>query len=165
MTHRLDVADGRDVIARWCNLAEQRLEYLTELFETGRWRRFHTELAFLENIQEAKAAVETWRRLSTREALPDNSAVDMSWLGHTQSALPRVEGLRDQPDRLPSPPVEIAAELPPDVLMSAEPVHVASDEAPSAPAMDTPILEDVEDGHELTLDAIAQRYPLLHNAL
>ena len=161
----MDVADSRDVIARWCNLAEQRLEYLTELFETGRWRRFHTELAFLENIQEAKAAVETWRKLSTREALPDNSAVDMSWLGHTQAALPRVERLRDQPDPLPSPPVEFAAELPPDVSMAAEPELVASDEAPSAPAMDAPILEDVEDGRELTLDAIAQRYPLLRNAL
>src|SRR6188768_2884530 len=122
MTHRMNVADSRDVIARWCNLAEQRLEYLTELFETGRWRRFHTELAFLENIQEAKTAVETWRKLSTREALPDNSAVDMSWLGHTQSALPRVERLRDQPDPLPSPPVEIFAEQPPpDVLIAAEP--------------------------------------------
>ena len=163
MTHRLDVADGRDVVARWCNLAEQRLEYLTELFETGRWRRFHSELAFLENIQEAKTAVETWRSLSTREASPDNSAVDMSWLGHTQAALPRAERLRDQPDRLPSPPVEIAAELPPpDVSMSAEPEHVASDEAPSAPAMDTPILDD---DYVPTLDAIAQRYPLLRNAL
>jgi uncharacterized repeat protein (TIGR03809 family) len=163
MTHRLDVADGRDVVARWCNLAEQRLEYLTELFETGRWRRFHTEVAFLENIQEAKAAVETWRRLSMREASPDNTAVDMSWLGHTQSTLPRVERLRDQPDPLPSPPVEVVAEPPPpDVLMVAEPVHVASDEAPSAPVMEAPILED---GQALTLDAIAQRYPLLRNAL
>jgi uncharacterized repeat protein (TIGR03809 family) len=159
----VDVADGRDVVARWCNLAEQRLEYLTELFETGRWRRFHSELAFLENIQEAKTAVETWRSLATREASPDNSAVDMSWLGHTQAALPRVERLRDQPDRLPSPPVEIAAELPsPDVSMSAEPVNVASDEAPSAPAMETPILDD---DYVPTLDMIAQRYPLLRNAL
>ena len=163
MTHRLDVADNRDVIARWCNLAEQRLEYLTELFETGRWRRFHTELAFLENIQEAKTAVETWRSLSTREASSASSAVDMSWLGHTQTALPRVERLRDQPDPLPPPSVEIIAELPPpDVSIAAEPEIVASDEAPSAPVMDTPILED---GHALTLDAIARRYPLLRNAL
>jgi uncharacterized repeat protein (TIGR03809 family) len=68
MTHRLDVARGRDIAARWTALAEQRLEYLTELFETGRWRRFHSELAFLENIREAKTAVETWRDLATREA-------------------------------------------------------------------------------------------------
>ena len=58
MTYQLDVAGGRDIVARWCALAEQRLHYLTELFETGRWRRFHTELSFLENIQEAKAAVD-----------------------------------------------------------------------------------------------------------
>jgi uncharacterized repeat protein (TIGR03809 family) len=163
MTHRLDVADGRDIVARWCNLAEQRLEYLTELFETGRWRRFHSELAFLENIQEAKAAVETWRSLSTREASLDNSAVDMSWLGRTQTALPQAGRLRDQPGR-PSPsPVVIALEpLVPDDLISAEPEHVVADDAPSAPAMDAPTLDD---GRELTLDAIAQRYPLLRNTL
>src|ERR1700753_4045811 len=65
MTQRSDVARGRDVLARWCALAEQRLEYLTELFESGRWRRFHGEVAFLENIREAKAAVEAWPELST----------------------------------------------------------------------------------------------------
>jgi len=83
MTHRHDVARGRDIVARWVILAEQRLEYLTELFETGRWRRYHGERAFLENIQEAKAAVELWRDLLTREASRDNSAIDLSWLGRT----------------------------------------------------------------------------------
>ena len=61
MTDRTDVARGRDIVARWCGLAEQRLDYLTELFETGRWRRYHGEREFLENIREAKRAVETWR--------------------------------------------------------------------------------------------------------
>src|SRR3954447_24626126 len=89
MTHRVDVARGRDIVARWCNLAEQRLEYLTELFETGRWRRFHSEREFLENIQEAKAAVEIWRNLEIREASLDNSAIDLSWLGRERSKLPR----------------------------------------------------------------------------
>src|ERR1700682_980871 len=91
MRHRFDVARGRDIVTRWCALAEQRLEYLTELFETGRWRRFHSELAFLENIQEAKTAVEIWRDLSMREANCDNSAVDISWLGRNRTALPRGE--------------------------------------------------------------------------
>jgi hypothetical protein len=59
--------------------------------------------------------------------------------------------------------VEIPLEpLARDVLTSAEPAHVASDEAPSAPAMDTPPLDDCP---APTLDAIAQRYPLLRNAL
>jgi uncharacterized repeat protein (TIGR03809 family) len=159
MTDRLGVARRRDVAARWCDLAERRLEHLTELYETGRWRRYHSEVAFLENIQEAKSAVETWRNLSMREASLDNSAVDMSWLSHVQSALPRIEGQRDPRSPLP---LEMTAELPPpaDVSMSAQPAHVVADEAPSAPAMDAPTLDDVP-----TLDAIAQRYPLLRNAL
>jgi hypothetical protein len=161
MTHRADVARGRDVVARWCTLAEQRLEHLTELFETGRWRRYHTEVAFLENIQEAKLAVETWRNLLTREASSDNSTLDMSWLSRIGTP-PRPARPHGQPDRRPLP-VEIAVEpAAPDVSMSAEPELVVADEAPSAPAMDAPILDD---GRELTLDAIAQRYPLLRNAL
>ena len=113
MTQLSDVARGRDVLARWCNLAEQRLEYLTELFETGRWRRFHSELAFLENIREAKSAVETWRDLSTREASPDNNAVDLSWLARTNATLSRKEPPRDQTLRVSTPPLRFSAELPP----------------------------------------------------
>ena len=95
MAHPADVARGRNIVARWCNLAEQRLEYLTELFETGRWRRYHTELEFLENIQEAKAAVETWRDLLSREASLDNTAIDMAWLGRRRTTpLPRDAGYR-----------------------------------------------------------------------
>ena len=64
MTHHTDVERGRSIVARWFILAERRLEHLTELFETGRWRRYHSELSFLENLREAKAAVEVWRDLS-----------------------------------------------------------------------------------------------------
>jgi len=160
MTHRLDVARGGDVLARWCALAEARLEYLTELFETGRWRRYHSELAFLENIQEAKSAVEIWRDLSSREASRDNSAIDISWPGQgTTAALPR-EGLRDQVHRPQPRPMEIASQPPPsDFLTAAEAEHAFSDDAPSASALDT---------SRLTLDiaaAIAERYPLLRNAM
>ncbi|HLI99031.1 MAG TPA: TIGR03809 family protein [Bradyrhizobium sp.] len=79
MTSQLDVAGGRAIVARWCKLAEQRLEYLTELFETGRWRRFYSEHAFLENIQEAKAAVKTWRDLVSRGVSIDRRVTDFSW--------------------------------------------------------------------------------------
>ena len=50
MTQVLDVALRRDLVARWCTLAEQRLQHLTDLFECGRWRRYYGERAFLENI-------------------------------------------------------------------------------------------------------------------
>src|ERR1700710_2123226 len=99
MTHRLDVTRGRDIVARWSSLAEQRLEYLTELFETGRWRRYHSEVAFLENIQEAKAAV------------------DLSWLGRGRPTLPRDGRLRADSQRaqLRPLPAEMAVKLAPDL--------------------------------------------------
>jgi uncharacterized repeat protein (TIGR03809 family) len=169
MTHRMDVADGRDVVARWCALAEQRLEYLTELFETGRWRRYHSERAFLENIQEAKSAVEVWRGLSTREASRDNSAVDLSWLGRRAGLSPGRTALPDQFDRPQSGQAQIASELPSHVVsIVPETNHVNSDEAPSAPAMDTTAMESASQNiSELTLDiaVMQERYPLLRNAL
>ena len=159
MTHRLDVARGRDVVARWSALAERRLEYLTELFETGRWRRFHSELALLENMQEAKTAVEIWRDLSMREASRDNSAVDISWLGRPRARLPRGEALRDQVHRLQPQQAEIPADPPPSAISIVPKADgVGSEEAPSAPALDGV--------SELTPDrTIAERYPLLRNAL
>jgi uncharacterized repeat protein (TIGR03809 family) len=162
MTHRVDVARGRDIVARWCALAEQRLEYLTELFETGRWRRFHSELAFLENIREAKAAVETWRDLLSREASLDNSAIDMTWLGRAEAATrSRGKTVYDQARRLPPTPETSPRQ---SVAMPPEIVRVATDEAPSVPALETPALSGVA---ELlpTIDAIERRYPLLRNAL
>jgi uncharacterized repeat protein (TIGR03809 family) len=153
MTHQLDVARGRDTVARWCALAEQRLEYLTELFETGRWRRFHSELAFLENIQGAKAAVGIWRDLSQREALRANSAVNIAWLGRAGATL-HDPGYRMQPQAA-------VADQPPTSLVSIVPEtdNHGSKEVPSAPAM--------KDASELRSDmtAIAERYPLLRIAL
>jgi uncharacterized repeat protein (TIGR03809 family) len=173
MTHRPDVARGRDIVARWCTLAEQRLEHLNELFETGRWRRYHSELAFLENIQEAKTAVEIWRDLSMREASRDNSPIDISWLGRSRMTLPRGQMLRDQLRRLQPEPVEIRAEpLSSDVSIAAESDHVSSEDARPAPASDAPMLDRasdlaLDDASEPTVDmsAIQERYPLLRNAL
>jgi uncharacterized repeat protein (TIGR03809 family) len=164
MTHRVDVAHGRDVVARWCALAEQRLEYLTELFETGRWRRFHSEVAFLENIQEAKTAVETWRGLVMREASRQNS-VAVSWQSRGAVAPPRGGTSHDQVHRLSRQPAEIAVRSPlSDVSMTTGTDYVYSDEAPSAP--DTHVsASDSASKLMLDIDAIAQRYPLLRNAL
>ena len=166
MTHHADVARGRDIVSRWCNLAEQRLEYLTELFETGRWRRFHTEQAFLENIREAKAAVEVWRSLERREASLDNNAVDLSWLGRRQS--PQKISERSYEYAPPAPrPAPVVAEpstdnVPIDVLIALESVLADSAAAPSVP--DAPALDDLSPP-ALDLDVIQQRYPLLRNAL
>jgi uncharacterized repeat protein (TIGR03809 family) len=172
MAHPADVARGRNIVARWCNLAEQRLEHLTELFETGRWRRYHTELEFLENIQEAKAAVETWRDLLSREAALDNSAIDMTWLGRRRKApllltpLPPDAGYRQPTVQLRPQPAPIAAapprEVPADVLVALESELVVANEAPSA--SDVLALDKMQ-FPALDLDAMKDRYPLLRNAL
>jgi uncharacterized repeat protein (TIGR03809 family) len=184
MTYRTDVARGRDILARWCTLAERRLEYLTELFETGRWRRYHSELAFLENIQEAKTAVEIWRDLATREASLDNSAVDMSWLGRPRTPLPLGDIFSGHVQRFVPRPAPLAAEpVPRKASISAEPGQVGADETASAPCSDAPALDPatgpdpaIEPTFEPTLDpvmdrltrdiaAIAERYPLLRNVM
>jgi uncharacterized repeat protein (TIGR03809 family) len=167
MAHPADVARGRNIVARWCNLAEQRLEYLTELFETGRWRRYHTELEFLENIQEAKAAVETWRDLLSREAALDNTAIDMAWLGRRRTTpLPRDVGYRQPAVHLKPQPAPIAAAPPRDVsadiLLALESQFVVAAEAPSVP--DAPALDDVP-APALDLSVMKERYPLLRNML
>lgn len=128
MAHPADVARGRDIVARWCTLAERRLEHLTELFESGRWRRYHSERQFLENIQEAKAAVETWRDLLSREAARDNTAIDLTWLGRRRTTplpltpLPRDHGLH-QPIARPEPgPVQQLKPLQPKPVQQPKPV-------------------------------------------
>jgi uncharacterized repeat protein (TIGR03809 family) len=165
MTNRTDVARGRDIVARWSALAEQRLDYLTELFETGRWRRYHSESAFLENIREAKDAVETWRGLLNSEATPDNLPVDLSWLGR-RSSVPLAKR---------EVPIEHAPAIAPQLaeLAVAPPVSVVPAMAEPQPEP-VPVLDLVETTEEtafdqtleLTLDivAMADRYPLLRNA-
>ncbi|WP_316230654.1 TIGR03809 family protein [Bradyrhizobium sp. SZCCHNR1051] len=67
MTHRPDVTCSRELAGRWCALAERRLDHLTELFQSGRWRRYYTEQSLLDDIRHAKAAVQTWQALSRAE--------------------------------------------------------------------------------------------------
>ena len=110
MTHRQEsngasvraVAVGRDIAARWCALAEQRLQHLSEMFETGRWRRYHSEIAFLENIQEAKRAVETWRALATGGDVAEAAASVTPAFGWSPATMPRVFP-REQPAQTVQP--------------------------------------------------------------
>lgn len=163
MTDRTDVARGRDIVARWSALAEQRLDYLTDLFETGRWRRYHGERDFLENIREAKAAVETWRGLLNAEATSDNRPVDLSWIGRRSSVPPVKREVPPEQSPPIAPQLASLAETPPVSVMPAmaeqEPER-SLDPAPTAEQ------SDLDKTLALTLDivAMAERYPLLRNA-
>lgn len=66
------------------------------MFETGRWRRYHSEIAFLENIQEAKLAVQTWRALSTGGDVAAAAASIAPAFGWSPATMPRVFP-REQP--------------------------------------------------------------------
>jgi uncharacterized repeat protein (TIGR03809 family) len=168
MTHRTDEAPRREVIARWCTLAEQRLNYLTEMFESGRWRRFYTEVAFLENIKEAKFAVETWRSLSnpqlpraaamapTPELVQGVAAVELAL---SESAVPVRAA---EPDPAPIAPEPFELEEEPE---QAELAPLGA--SPSEPVIDMLALEQALDLPDAAFDitAIEQRYPLLRNAL
>src|SRR4051794_27575701 len=119
MTHRHSAAGSRELAARWCALAEQRLEHLSEMFETGRWRRYHSELAFLENIQEAKRAVQTWRALANGGDAAPAAAGVTSALGWSPAALPRVFP-REQAQTLPPKILEPKAVPPKAVRVAPE---------------------------------------------
>jgi uncharacterized repeat protein (TIGR03809 family) len=173
MAQRADVTRAQEILDRWCALAEQRLEHLTELFETGRWRRYHSELSFLENIQEAKNAVETWRSLATREASLDNSAVDISWLNGPKPVPPRRNPLsgyyappprraevRVVPEIVEAPIApRMSAEISESVVKPAVPAQTASQAVTAAPVIDDNWRQ------ALDLSAMQERYPLLRNAL
>ena len=159
MTHRQDVAGGHDVVARWCALAEQRLQHLTEMFESGRWRRYYSENAFLENVREARVAVETWRGLSAPASIEGVSTVALS-LSHPIGTSRRRS---TEPELLPGEP-----RAPQPIEVIAAPAELASsDEVPSEPIVDVIALDRAIDIPDASFDmsAIEQRYPLLRNSL
>lgn len=138
MTHRQeavrDVNGDRDVAARWCALAEQRLQHLSEMFETGRWRRYHSELAFLENIQEAKRAVQTWRALATGADVAAAAASVTPAFGWSPATMPRVFPREPQTPAMPPKVVQIAPEAAGPVRLDLKPKVLAEmTESPIAP--------------------------------
>jgi hypothetical protein len=144
----LDVALRRDLLARWCTLAEQRLQHLTDLFESGRWRRYYGERAFLENIKEAKKAVETWRALSSGRPVPQRDDAPGPL---------RQERRPEALWRASAPPTEISL---------ADP-DLAREEAPSRLTVDLVALEQalIAPPPAADLATMEQRYPLLRNVL
>jgi uncharacterized repeat protein (TIGR03809 family) len=68
MTIPFDASRYQQALERWRVLAERRLEHMTLLYETGRWRRYFSEEQFIGIIRETRAAVEAWRKLAPEQA-------------------------------------------------------------------------------------------------
>ena len=160
MTQRYDGyarKHAQDILDRWCAIAEQRLDHLIELYESGRWRRYHSEHAFMENLREAKTAVETWRMLARREATPDNRAIDWSWLDQPAESS---RMMQDEAGRSPAR------------LLGTAAVHAALTTAVSQEDAAGEANDDAPPGEEAAPDAVAigivpdphpfqERYPIL----
>lgn len=137
MTHRQefvrDAVAGRTIAARWCALAEQRLQHLSEMFETGRWRRYHSEIEFLENIQEAKRAVQTWRALATGGDVAEAAASVTPAFGWSPATMPRTASREQQAQTVQPKAVHIAPETAVAVRLDQKPDVLAEiTEAPIA---------------------------------
>ena len=140
MTHRLDLVCSRALSARWCALAERRLEHLTELFESGRWRRYYSEHSLLENIREAKIAVKNWRALSLGETISQRAEIAQSTdithraqiSHHAETSLVAAPRVASPEASLQPAPVEPEADLIEtieqsiDLVPSIEPVSMES---------------------------------------
>ena len=74
MTQTTGLARNIEIVDRWRQLAERRLAFLDELYASGRWRLYHTEQAFVDNIRDAKRAVEAWKLLATPGNAPAEAA-------------------------------------------------------------------------------------------
>jgi len=193
MTHRQEAGHGaasREIAARWCALAEQRLEHLSEMFETGRWRRYHSELAFLENIQEAKRAVQTWRALANGGDVAAAAASVTSAFGWSPATMPRVFPSQQthtvQPKAVHvTPETSVPVRLEPKLDVLAEIVEAPIvPEIPTVPAVSpaslasiasflqtfSPPVEEIVATPErvveftFSLDGIEAKYPLLRNS-
>jgi len=170
------VVAGRDVAARWCALAEQRLQHLSEMFETGRWRRYHSEIAFLENIQEAKRAVQTWRALATGVDVAEAAASVTPAFGWSPATMPRVlpreqqaqivEPKTLQPKTLQPKAVHIAPEIAVPVRLDPQPDVLAEiTEAPLAPPAASAMASFIAPAEMPPLKAPAARAPFIAPAV
>ena len=165
MTQRHAPVRGRDIIDRWCALAESRLDYLSELFESGRWRLFHTEADFLDNIREAKAAVETWRGLVSQE----NSRNGWSWLDRPNGATADSGSvLYQQPRQGDQRPAELQSAVGSSLAPSPplQPDEIFVEQHLVAPAPVSVAVTAADDWHR-ALDPLVlnERYPILRNVM
>lgn len=87
MANSGDAKQGRCVVTRWRMLAERRLNYLVELYESGRWKIYYKEPEFLKVIQEARLALKTWEQLAPPDPVQDKP-VEVALEQAANSAIP-----------------------------------------------------------------------------
>ena len=134
------------------------------MFETGRWRRYHSEIAFLENIQEAKRAVQTWRALANGGDVAAAAASVTSAFGWSPATMPRVfpreQAQTSQPQTLQPQTSQPKAVQPKAVQPKA--VHIVPETA--VPVRLEPTLEVLAEILEAPIAPVAPPAPVVRMA-
>jgi len=60
---------------RWLELAERRLAYFSELYRSGRWRRYYTPERFAESVVDVMKAAAIWRELAGKTPTTDENDI------------------------------------------------------------------------------------------
>jgi uncharacterized repeat protein (TIGR03809 family) len=66
------------IARRWLALADRRLLYFTELYQSGRWRHYcASREQFAEQMHEAIKVAQVWARLAGVRGLADDGKDDL----------------------------------------------------------------------------------------
>ena len=65
---------NEEIARKWCALVQRRREYLAELYRSGRYKKYFTEQALLNQMREAAAAAQQWEALMTASTPDDGPA-------------------------------------------------------------------------------------------
>jgi len=65
---------NEEIARKWRALVQRRREYLAELYRSGRYKKYFTEQALLDQMREAAAAAQQWDALMVSK--PDDGPVE-----------------------------------------------------------------------------------------
>jgi uncharacterized repeat protein (TIGR03809 family) len=54
------------VCLKWRDLADRRRAHFIELYQSGRWRHYYTDVEFLEELRAAITVANRWARIAPR---------------------------------------------------------------------------------------------------
>ena len=66
MSARLPAHTLDEVAQKWRALAERRQAHFLELYESGRWKHYYSEVQFIHRLREAIRLSERWAEIAPR---------------------------------------------------------------------------------------------------
>ena len=58
------------IALKWRSLAERRRDHYVELYQSGRWKHYHSEAEFLTEMRKAAALAERWIQIAPLRGRP-----------------------------------------------------------------------------------------------